>query len=103
MAHFNWLGIYGDVCRWCAAGCKCQLVNPPATRKKRQECQPRLYNRAAWLQEFLQGNKVLVYIYGLFSKGRNWELKETVIQVMSDPVETTFCCSKSEQNVLASA
>lgn len=82
MAHFNWLGIYGDVCRWCAAGCKCQLVNSPATRKKRQECQPRLYNLGAWLQEFLQGNEVLLYIYGLFSKGRNWELKETVIQVI---------------------
>lgn len=33
MARFYWLGIHSDVCRWHAACCRRQLVNPPATPK----------------------------------------------------------------------
>lgn len=33
MAHFYWPDICSDVCQWCEACRKCQLVNPPATPK----------------------------------------------------------------------
>lgn len=33
MVRFYWLGIRGDVCQWCAACPKCQLVSAPAIPK----------------------------------------------------------------------